>query len=66
MDKVNRLAENLGINEEFAAAVHAHLQKTGQIPADEPGEAERHDADLVVSPDFMEEASEPEATRWGG
>ena len=66
MDKVNRLAENLGINEEFAAAVHAQLQKTGQIPADEPGEAEGQDADLVGSPDFMEEANGPEATRLGG
>ena len=40
MDKVNRLAENLGINEDFAAAVREHLKKTGQIPADEPGDAE--------------------------
>jgi uncharacterized protein YerC len=38
MDKVNRLAENLGINPAFEAAVKAHLQKTGQIPADDPGE----------------------------
>ncbi len=66
MDKVNRLANNLGIDENFAAAVQAHLKKTGQIPADEPGEAEGQDADLVGSPDFMEEANEPEATHWGG
>ena len=32
MDKINRLAENLGIDEDFAAAVQAHLKKTGQIP----------------------------------
>jgi hypothetical protein len=53
MDKVNRLAENLGINEEFAAAVHAHLQKTGQIAADDPGEGE-----AVGDP--AAEADEPE------
>ena len=29
MDKVNRLAENLGINEDFAAAVQEHLKKSG-------------------------------------
>ena len=40
MDKINRLAENLGIDEAFAAAVQEHLKKTGQIPADEPGEAD--------------------------
>jgi uncharacterized protein YdbL (DUF1318 family) len=66
MDKINRMAENFGINEDFAAAVQAHLKKTGQIPADEPGEAEGQDADLVGSPDLMEEANAPEATHWGG
>ena len=32
MDKINRLAENLGIDKDFEAAVQAHLKKTGQIP----------------------------------
>ena len=40
MDKVNRLAENLGIDPAFEAAVKAHLQKTGQIPADDSIEGE--------------------------
>ena len=66
MDKVNRLAENLGINEEFAAAVRAHLRKTSQLPADEPGEAEGPDADAMGSYDFAEQAKAPEATPWGG
>jgi uncharacterized protein YdbL (DUF1318 family) len=67
MDKINRLANNLGIDENFAAAVQEHLKKTGQIPADEPGEAEGQDAGPVSSPDFMEEANAPEATtHWGG
>ena len=66
MDKVNRLAENLGINEEFAAAVKAHLQKSSQIPTDEPGEAEGREGDAVGSSDFMQEANAPEATHWGG
>jgi hypothetical protein len=40
MEKINRMAENFGIDAEFEAAVKAHLKKTGQIPDDEPGEAE--------------------------
>ncbi len=39
IDKINRMAENFGINEDFAAAVEAHLKAIGEIPADEPGEA---------------------------
>ena len=66
MDKVNRLAENLGIDPAFEAAVKAHLQKTGQVPADEPGEAEGQEADAMGSSDFMQEANAPEATAWGG
>jgi hypothetical protein len=45
MDKINRLANNLGIDKDFEAAVQAHLKKTGQLPADEPGEGET--ADMV-------------------
>ena len=51
--KINRLAENLGIDEDFAAAVQAHLKATGQIPADAPGEAEGAEAD--ASPDLADE-----------
>ena len=40
LDKINRVAENLGIDENFAAAVRAHLKATGQIRGDEPAEAE--------------------------
>ena len=64
LDKINRLAENLGINKDFEAAVQAHLKKTGQIPDDEPAEGEG--ADLVGAAEFMEEANAPEATQWGG
>ena len=32
MDKVNRLAENLGIDADFEAAVQAHLKKTRGLP----------------------------------
>jgi hypothetical protein len=61
MDKINRLANNLGIDEAFAAAVQAHLKKTGQIPADEPGEGEGPEP--AGSPEFVSEANAPEASR---
>jgi uncharacterized protein YdbL (DUF1318 family) len=57
MDKINRMAENFGINEAFAAAVQAHLKKIGEIPDDEPVEAEGEGADLAGAPEFMREAS---------
>src|ERR1700722_4757606 len=66
MDKVNRLAENLGIDPAFEAAVKAHLQKTRGVPPDAWGEAEGLDADSAESSDFMGEAIAPEATPWGG
>ena len=39
MDKINRMAANFGVDEVMAAA-RAHLIKIGEIPDDEPGEAE--------------------------
>ena len=61
MDKINRLAENLGINKDFEAAVQAHLKKTGQIPADEPGEEEG--AEQAGATEVAGEANAPEAPR---
>jgi hypothetical protein len=57
MDKINRMAENFGINEPFAAAVKAHLKNIGEIPDDEPVEAEGEGADLAGAPEFMREPS---------
>jgi hypothetical protein len=62
LDKINRLANNLGIDENFAAAVREHLKKTGQIPDDGPGEAEGEGADMAAAPDFVGEASALEAS----
>ncbi len=58
MDKVNRMAENFGINEDFAAAVEAHLKAIRETPADEPSETEEQDGDPANSP---ERPSEPDA-----
>jgi hypothetical protein len=56
--KLNRVAENLGIDEAFAAAVREHLKKTGQIPGGEP---EGETADDGHAPGMTDEASAPEA-----
>ena len=45
MDKINRMAANFGVDEVMAAAARAHLIKIGEIPDDEPGEAEGQGAD---------------------
>ena len=68
MDKINRMAENFGINAEFEAAVKAHLAKTGRIPGHAPYEAEGQGAgaDLAGAPDFIDAAEAPPATAWGG
>jgi hypothetical protein len=39
LDKINRAAENIGIDEVMWAAGHAHLIKIGQIPPDDPDDA---------------------------
>jgi hypothetical protein len=67
--KINRLAENLGIDADFAAAVQAHLKATGQIKADAPGEA-GEGAEADASPDLADEtdagASPPAGDPPGG
>jgi hypothetical protein len=61
MDKVNRRAENFGINEAFAAAVRERLKQFGEIPADEPVETEGEGAHPANWAEFMEEAAVAEA-----
>jgi hypothetical protein len=58
MDKINRLAENLGIDKDFEAAVQAHLKKTGQIPADEPGETDAVEDPASLAEEQQEGQSE--------
>jgi hypothetical protein len=55
MDKINRMAANFGVDEVMAAAARAHLIKIGEIPPDEPGEAEGQDADPANSPELLGE-----------
>jgi hypothetical protein len=63
IDKINRIADNLGTDKVIAEAVQAHLKKTGQIPPDEPRGADGEGADLAGAPDFMGEADAVQASR---
>jgi hypothetical protein len=45
LDKINRIAANLGVDEVMAAAAREHLKKIGEIPDDEPGEPVGEGAD---------------------
>jgi hypothetical protein len=63
LDKINRLAENLGINKDFEAAVQAHLKKTGQIPNDQPGEADGLET-LNASLAEEQQEGQSEAVNW--
>ena len=56
MDKVNRMAENYGVNAAFEAAVKEHLKKQGVVFDDEPGDAEKDGADTGSK--IEEEATE--------
>ena len=62
IDKINRIAANLGVDEVIATAVQEHLKKIGEIPDDEPGEADGEGAEPAGSPELIGEASAPEAS----
>jgi hypothetical protein len=64
LDKVNRLAENLGIDAGFEAAVKAHLEKTRGLPPEGWGEAKGSVANMG-SPDLASESATPGPTAWG-
>jgi predicted transcriptional regulator len=60
MDKINRMAENFGIDEVMWAAGREHLKKLGEI-VDEPGEA-----DAAEAPGSPGETSAVEASTGSG
>src|ERR1700679_1841495 len=55
LDKINRIAANLGVDEVIATAVQEHLKKIGEIPDDEPGEADGEGAEPAGSPELIGE-----------
>jgi DNA-binding CsgD family transcriptional regulator len=62
IDKINRLAANLGTDKVIAEAVQAHLKKTGQIPPDEPGEADAVEG--PADPGEAQQEGQTEAVNW--
>jgi hypothetical protein len=62
LDKINRMAENYGINEAFEAAVKDHLKKQGVVYDDEPGEAGA--VDDPASPAEEQKEGQSEAVNW--
>jgi len=69
LEKINRMAENLGVDEVMWKAGREHLIKIGQIPPDEPGEAKGEGADGASPPEVAGEAQgqgqgQSEASRW--
>ena len=63
MEKINRIANNLGVDEMWNAA-YQYLKKHGRFPADPAAlvEAEGQGADLADSPEVSEEPAAPEAS----
>jgi hypothetical protein len=62
MDKINRMAENFGVDEVMAAAAHAHLIKIGAIPPDEPGATDA--VEDPPSPAEEQQEGQSEAANW--
>ncbi len=62
MEKINRIADNLGVDETWSAA-REYLMKHGMFPAhpSELFQAEGQEADLAGSPELSEEPAVPEA-----
>ena len=74
MEKINRMAENLGVDEVMWNAARAHMIKIGQIPPDEPGEADgaqdpagADESDAAASPASLaheQEEGQSQAANW--
>ena len=62
IDKINRIAANLGVDEVIAAAVQEHLKKIGEIPPDEPDEVEA--VEDQASPAEEQQVGQNEAANW--
>ena len=62
MEKINRIAANLGVDEVMASAARAHLIKIGEIPPDEPGETDALEG--PADPDGEPQEGASEAANW--
>jgi hypothetical protein len=61
MEKINRMADNLGVDEMWNAA-REYLKKHGGIPPDEPGEAEAIEG--PAGPDEEPQEGPSDALNW--
>ena len=66
MDKINRMAENFGINAEFEAAVQAHLKKIAGSPRRGGARPKGRGRILPARPTLSTRRTRLEATPWGG
>jgi hypothetical protein len=62
LDKINRMAENFGINKEFEAAVHERLKEQGVVYDDEPTESDA--VKDPASPADEQPEGQSEAANW--
>jgi hypothetical protein len=62
MDRINRIADNLGTDKVIAEAVQAHLKKTGQIPPDEPDETDADEG--PADPAEEQQEGQSDAANW--
>jgi uncharacterized protein YerC len=63
LEKINRIAANLGVDEVMYAAAREHLKKIGAIVEDEPSETEGPEGPEAPAP---QEAQEPQAASPAG
>jgi DNA-directed RNA polymerase specialized sigma24 family protein len=54
--KINRIADNLGVDEVMRAASREHRRRIGELHEDELGEGEGQGTDPAASPEFLAEA----------
>jgi hypothetical protein len=62
MERINRMAENLGVDEVMWNAAREHLKMIGEIPADETGEAEG--AETPAGSDEVQPEGPSQPTQW--
>ena len=62
MDRINRMAANLGTDKVIAEAVQAHLEKTGKIPDNELDETDAVEG--PADPAEEQQEGESEAANW--
>ncbi|HEY5203740.1 MAG TPA: hypothetical protein VIJ63_03950 [Roseiarcus sp.] len=66
MEKINRMAENFGIDEVMWKAAQEHMEKTQGSPPEGWGEDTAEGEDFEGSSDVQSDANTPESAHWRG